>query len=269
MLSEKYIIALVAPLVAAVLGRFADAVSDWSDALFGSNFSSPSLQKLAALLCCTDYDDDVEARLRLLVDQEETETKGKSKFTIDYKLWAGEYGWEEIGKEYGWTFEKTLAVSVLRLVFWHLLQPAFFFVSFYFYHDDLTHVQAILATMVIANEAVYCLATFACLLVNPAFLVANVKDSKFLFQLMYVCTPNNYVWFCFSFKISTVLSNNHKRDGGNCWALLFLAFGFVAVVVPIMMAAADISAIAALIIDAQFHNLPLPLGIGCMCAAEQ
>ena len=45
MLATKYLIAIVTPLVTAVIGRISDALTDWSDSLFGSKFSSAPLQE--------------------------------------------------------------------------------------------------------------------------------------------------------------------------------------------------------------------------------
>ena len=281
MLDEKYLIALVTPLVAAVLGRISDAISDWTDSLVGSKFSSSSLEKAAALICCSEWDDDVEARVALLERERDSVrcTKGKGLFLIEPKLFSGQYGWEEIGKGYGWSFQKTLAVSSLRFFFWHLLQPLFFFVSFYFYFDVLSGTQFILACLVVANEALYFLAACACLWLNPAFLLANVKDSDFLMIVMYVFTPNYYVWGCFSGALTQSLENfcrnqkkNRKASSPSSWyeiSLRFFSFLLVGSsvfflgVCALEMAAADVSALVALILDYQFHNLPLPLGIGC------
>ena len=259
---ETVVVGLITSLVAAVVGRLSDAVTDWTEAI-ASTISFSCLRWAAALVCCSEWDHDVEARMALLEREEAAViyTRGKGQYLIDDDTLGGVHRWEEIGKAYGWSFEKTLAVSCLRFMFWHLLQPVTFFVSFYFYFDALSKFQRQIASLVLVNEALYCLMTCLCVRLNPAFLLVNVKDSDFMSIMIYVFTPNIYVMSCVAggWPRKILSEKNIQRDMVVGLSMLVMYTGDYVAIIGLLVDLCKIPDFAL----KSYHDLPIPIAVGC------
>ena len=95
-----------------------------------------------------------------------------------------------------------LASGALKLLFWHVLQPALYFWVFSDAFPALEPMQRVLGCVVAVREAVYLLSVLACTWVNPAFLLvdvgASVRDETgspggYMFLFMYVVAPEKFV----------------------------------------------------------------------------
>ena len=93
---------------------------------------------------------------------------------------------------------------MVKILFWHLLQPALYFYVFHSAFSTLSLAQQWLGRIVLFREALYLSAVLACAIANPAFLLVDVgasvnddeaKDFKggYVFLAMYVIAPERYV----------------------------------------------------------------------------
>eukprot|EP01084_Bolivina_argentea_P061241 111925_1 len=123
--------------------------------------------------------------------------KGDSKITIQ-NIWWKKYRWSEAREQLGLNTCAALFISLIRLILWHCMQPFLYCFVMYAYWDLLDRVQQILAVIVASRECIYFCLTFIALLVNPTFLLIDLraawKDDRIL-VFWYVIAPEKYVWF--------------------------------------------------------------------------
>ena len=97
-----------------------------------------------------------------------------------------------------------LVRGVIKVLFWHLVQPLLYFWVFSQAFSGLEPVQKILGTAVAVWEGFYAISVLLCVLVNPAFLLVEVRASvrdntgglgygSISFLVMYVIAPEKYV----------------------------------------------------------------------------
>lgn len=171
-------------------------------------------------------------------------------------------------KKNGQQDQKGLAYisSILRLMFWHWLQPVLYFIVFKCDADQIDPLQFKLGVAVAVREALYFLSTLICVITNPDFLLIDVMASKrdkyfeesnssfrhdlngklttgWGFVVMYVLSPEKFVaWATFD-----------KGGIGRGWLWSIFLFGGTLL---------DICGIAALVVGLQAANLRTPLAIG-------
>ena len=89
----------------------------------------------------------------------------------------------------GWTNNVAITVALLRLVFWHWLQPVMYLWILYSYSKDITRLQLYFGLGVAVREVIYPILTFIALYRNPSFLIVNVCNNKtitdYLFMAFY------------------------------------------------------------------------------------
>ena len=110
----------------------------------------------------------------------------------------------------GYSRRGALALGLLRALLWHAVQPTAYFLTFSAYMDELDDMQRFFGWGVAVREAIYLLTVLACLYINPAFLLVDVRasvsdtggrireDALFrgsLFLDLYVLAPEKFVAF--------------------------------------------------------------------------
>jgi hypothetical protein len=152
--------------------------------------------------------------------------------------------WDEALVALGWSRRMGLAVGVLRLVFWHWMQPAMYAASLYAYWNQIDAVQQKLALVVGAREALYPLFTLKALWHKPIFLLANLSspEKRLHSFLYYVATPEKYATSC-------------ALQGSS---LEWLEIPLTSTLLP----ACDICGTAALIVGGMKGTLPAALAVG-------
>jgi hypothetical protein len=152
-----------------------------------------------------------------------------------------EMSWDQAVAVQGWSRRMGVAVSVLRLVFWHWLQPAMYVTSLYAYWDQIDDMQQKLGLVVAAREALYPLLTLVALWRRPIFLLANLSSPEWRVQsyLLYVFMPEKFAARC-------------AFDDG------YVVRGLL----PCLFAGCDLCGTAALIVGAAKGTLPAALAVG-------
>ena len=147
-----------------------------------------------------------------------------------------------------------LASGALKLLFWHVLQPALYFWVFSDAFPALEPVQRVLGCLVAVREAVYLLSLVACACVNPAFLLVDVgasvrddrglgKRGRYTFLFAYVIAPEKFV--------ATALFREGGLDSNGLMS--------VAMLVGVLL---DLCGVAALGAGVGAGNLPPALAVG-------
>merc|ERR1711871_434040 len=116
-------------------------------------------------------------------------------------VWAFEVSWHAAVVALGWTQSKAVSVAMLRLVFWHWMQPTMYAWTLVSYYDMIDSTQQVLGVLVLAKEVLYFLLTVLALCRNPAFLLVNIGAHKghslyYRDVLWYVCMPAKFVARC-------------------------------------------------------------------------
>jgi hypothetical protein len=93
--------------------------------------------------------------------------------------------------------------AFMRLLFWHWLQPALYFLVFACYWHKLDSFQLIFGTAVAVRELLYLLSTLICVVLNPSYLLLDVAASVrstdlgiyggYKFLALYVLAPEKFV----------------------------------------------------------------------------
>lgn len=146
--------------------------------------------------------------------------------------------WEDVRIMLGWTRKQAITVSILRLFFWHNLQPFLYSLVFYAYHDLLMTWPDRLGFAVLARESSYLLYTWIGAVNKPAFLLFSPARAGCHDNIMYVAMPEKFV-------LRTSCSNVWLR-------ILLILATFLA----------DLCGILALIISIQSRHVYLPLMAG-------
>lgn len=119
--------------------------------------------------------------------------------------------WEEARLAMRYTYNMAIAVSVLRLFFWHLAQPLLYFIVLYLYWDLISKAQFVLGCCVAVRESLYVVIIIAALFYRCPFLLANLSSgwkrgdvlmSTRLKRLMFFfATPERFVLIALLKKI--------------------------------------------------------------------
>eukprot|EP01084_Bolivina_argentea_P061242 111926_1 len=187
--------------------------------------------------------------------------KGDSLITID-NIFERRFRWSEAREQLGLNTCAALFISLIRLIFWHCMQPCLYCFVMYAYWDLLDRGQQILAVIVAVRECIYFCLTFIGVCVNPTFLLidlrASWKDDRGQ-TLLYIMGPEKYVWFsigvfdtsvCGQFFFGTVLIILVIADTGGIVAFVW-AFVVRNVYIP-MMIGYTVTALGALYIALLF-----------------
>eukprot|EP01047_Picozoa_sp_COSAG01_P012452 COSAG01_NODE_562_length_15456_cov_24.731458_2_plen_409_part_00 len=151
-----------------------------------------------------------------------------------------------------------LMKGVIRLVFWHWLQPLVYFIVLRYYWELLNTVQQVFGAIVAARELFYLVCTIVALFANIDYLqvdlIATLEDGcdGVACALMYWLAPEMFVW--------AAISTAWCCDGGDK-TLISSCCGFC------MQMLMEGSAIAALIVGHMDGNMPLPLAVGYIVTA--
>lgn len=82
--------------------------------------------------------------------------------------------WDNARKLLGWSWNLAISVSLLRLFFWHLMQPFAYCWTLYSYYNEIDHLQRVLALFVAFREVSYLFLTMICVRNCPRFLLTNI-----------------------------------------------------------------------------------------------
>jgi len=137
-------------------------------------------------MCCRDY----------------TKTK-LPDFTglVENKL-----SWEALRSEMKWNKCWAIVWSILYILFFHLSQPIFFFISLYYYWGDLSSEQLIFSQFLAFREAVYFLLTLATAYKCPVFVFVKVFSGN--------DADDFYFYFFHPEKVMIVLLSELCNCGG-------------------------------------------------------
>ena len=91
--------------------------------------------------------------------------------------YPGRSGWTQLYKDRGMNRCTAWSVSIVRLFFWHLIQPVVYGLVLYVYWFDIDEAQRILAVMVAMKEGIYVLIILYALVKIPAVLLVNLHVS--------------------------------------------------------------------------------------------
>ena len=100
--------------------------------------------------------------------------KGESNMTV-MEIWHAKPSWSEAREDLSINFCAALTVSMLRLIFWHWMQPMLYAWVLYAYWDLLDDGQQILASIVAGREALYFLFTLIGLIKNRSYLLVDLR----------------------------------------------------------------------------------------------
>jgi hypothetical protein len=142
--------------------------------------------------------------------------------------------------------------SIVRLIFWHLLQPIIFFIVMNAYYALLTPGHQLLVTCVALREIIYLVTTMLCAIFSPKFLrvdlIATSNDELGpFFVAQYIFAPEIFIWM--------VLCAPIAARCGKFGGLLF----FVGL---ILISALDICGTIGFISGLRNGNIPIALMIG-------
>ena len=100
--------------------------------------------------------------------------KGDSRVTI-WRIWKYQYSWYSARDELGLNTCGATLISMIRLFFWHWLQPLLYGVVLFAYWNLLVDAQKILGLIVGGREALYWFMTVMALYRNPSYLLVDLK----------------------------------------------------------------------------------------------
>jgi hypothetical protein len=130
------------------------------------------------------------------------ELVGSNKVMMDdlASVYAGSEGWDKAVVDLGWHKNTARAVGVLRLLFWHMMQPVMYCWVFFSFSDQINERMYHLGLVVMAREVTY-VGLLACGLCRcPAFLLVNLEANDEVFyrwccKAFYVLTPERTVTY--------------------------------------------------------------------------
>jgi hypothetical protein len=230
-------------------------------------------RKLFGWFCDRAYGEGQNPLDDVLLAGEATSALSSAKEVSIDAIMGGHSGprWESAVAMLGWSQRKAWTVALIRLVFWHWMQPAMYAWTLYSYSDLIDYTQLVLGVVVLGREGLYVLFTCIALYRNPVFLLANVaanRDNKHVGTSSYYAEfLNDVIWFVFvpeKYVARCALIDNRPPHryityqtpppgAGPCDCAQFLAIA--------VFCCCDICGIAALVVGA-LHYLPLPLAIG-------
>eukprot|EP01084_Bolivina_argentea_P317306 550137_1 len=168
--------------------------------------------------------------------------KGDTVVTIK-KVWDNRYSWSEATEHLGINKCAGFLISVIRLIFWHWMQPLLYWFVLFAYWDLLDNVQQILASIVAGREFIYFCLTCICVCVNPAFLLVDLIASfkeYYMGALIYLFAPEKYIYLSIT-----------KNKEGCCLATLF-----------VILCLADLVGMVAFIWAFVVNNVYAPMMVG-------
>ena len=131
---------------------------------------------------------------------------------------TGCVSWTKAKKIQNLSKRAAMFVSIVRLVFWHWLQPLSYAFVLYAYWDLLDEVQMFLALAVGLRECVYFLLTIACLWVTPAFLMVDLRSTYLYYSwwyvVQYVISPVKFVCSTLIRTLNPPIHNEHMMNTG-------------------------------------------------------
>lgn len=107
-----------------------------------------------------------------------------------YRLYSN---WDTVRCRLKWPWRLAFNVSVLRVLFWHWLQPALYFLVFYGYSDLLSQAQLVLGTLVAFRELSYFGLTLLFILGQPAVFLYSPSENGCIENFLYVCAPEMFL----------------------------------------------------------------------------
>ena len=159
-----------------------------------------------------------------------------------------------------------LARATVRFLFWHVAQPVAYFVVLAVRASLLDNVQLILGIGVAVREAVYLLATLACVVTRPTFLVIDVAATVrqrstatnyygrgWPFLSLYVASPDKVVVSVLAY--AAIDTKKHS------WA------GHIPLVFGVFSGIFDLCGVAALSAGFASGVMPLELAVGYAATA--
>eukprot|EP00746_Dinoflagellata_sp_MGD_P138555 gnl/MRDRNA2_/MRDRNA2_72186_c0_seq2.p1 gnl/MRDRNA2_/MRDRNA2_72186_c0~~gnl/MRDRNA2_/MRDRNA2_72186_c0_seq2.p1 ORF type:complete len:280 (+),score=21.80 gnl/MRDRNA2_/MRDRNA2_72186_c0_seq2:85-924(+) len=178
-------------------------------------------------------------------DRSDTDSLGSNNETITMYSY-GFTDFKEMAQKLGFRKKRTACfVALVRLLFWHWMQPLAYAVVFYAYSDVLSGLQLLLGLAVLGREALYVLFTLLAMLLCPAYLLFSPVRAQKRDAFMYFAMPEKFVVIVILNKLSCRCSLDK-----------------LACPVTSLIGLIDLCAVAALAVGLVLHNLPLPLGIG-------
>lgn len=138
--------------------------------------------------------------------------------------------------------QAAITIALIRLMFWHWLQPFLYGIILYGYWDLLDETQRVLGLIVLGREALYFLMTLVCIVVNPVFLLPDHKASwqrSKTAVMTYIFAPEKFVY------LAIIKDDWEARGSGSCWTLIIMLLLWIA----------DVSGIIALMYSITSHNV--------------
>lgn len=173
-------------------------------------------------------------------------------------IYNGKMNWLRARLALGYTPVMAICVAILRLVFWHWMQPAMYCLVLYIYSTEISSLQLIFGILVACREVIYVLLTIMALFTNPSFLLVNLSanwDNEIAWShllcnplrylIIYVTAPEKFVCYC-AFRNPT--------EDKQC------SIFFPVVLVLIFLL--DVCGVVALIIAIARNETPISLMIG-------
>merc|ERR1711934_967893 len=109
--------------------------------------------------------------------------------------------WSDAVSKAGLTKCGAVLAATLRLLLWHLMQPALYWWALWSYWEEIDHLQLIAGQVVGAREAIYAFVVLLVPCVHPPCLLADPKTflkcddirNNMHDFLMYVFTPEKFL----------------------------------------------------------------------------
>jgi hypothetical protein len=139
------------------------------------------------------------AGLRPAMDKEALAPRNTVGWDEICNFHAAPLTWSKARRDLKYEEGMALGVGLIRLLLWHLLQPAVYFYLIHVYRRQLSNAIFGLAVVVGVREGLYMVFTLIALVVNPAFLLINLNtDDDFhkrvAWKATYVFAPEFYVF---------------------------------------------------------------------------
>jgi hypothetical protein len=141
------------------------------------------------------------AGLRPAMDKEALAPRNTVGWDEICNFHAAPLTWSKARRDLKYEEGMALGVGLIRLLLWHLLQPAVYFYLIHVYRRQLSNAIFGLAVVVVVGvrEGLYMVFTLIALVVNPAFLLINLNtDDDFhkrvAMKATYVFAPEFYVF---------------------------------------------------------------------------
>lgn len=98
--------------------------------------------------------------------------------------------WELVRIRLGFKTQRlAIAVCVVRVLFWHWLQPVLYFLVFYAASDLLDTSELYLGLAVALRELIYFSAVFLCIFLKPGFFLYSPSENSLRYNMVYAFMP--------------------------------------------------------------------------------